>query len=171
MRTLPGVLTDQKYLGLLQLGMAGLLLKLSVACFIMALGNSICKLTSTMTVPRGAFTTGCVKNVKGKIMHNNGLATRVADSGEEVLCGVCGSRMNVKKVFGPMSWASAMAKHHVEHDLFTCPNIDAGWHQQALALLTEIENTPSRTFAEMLDKEYRKVVRLREKTKESWKKF
>jgi hypothetical protein len=105
-------------------------------------------------------------------MDNEGRSILDPGSNVEVPCGVCGEIMKVQQgVVGPTSWASAMAHHTREYDLHTCPHINAIWHQQALALLRVIEDTPSETLAEMLGKEYRKVVRLKEATKSSWKKF
>lgn len=69
----------------------------------------------------------------------------------ERTCQVCGTKCLVERnKVGPTGWAAAVAKHSVAHDYFYCPNKNQSWHEQALVLVQEIENTPSKRIASLL---------------------
>lgn len=105
-------------------------------------------------------------------MDNQGTSITNKDAVKELSCSICGNKMDVERgLYGPTSYASAMA--HIErwYDKFTCPNLEKDWHQQALEILKLIEDTPSKTIADLLNPELRKILRSRAITKESWKKF
>lgn len=73
---------------------------------------------------------------------------------ESVLCHVCNSECEVTRgAHGPTSFASAMAKKHREHDFFVCPHADAAWHEQALDLVTAIEESPSKRVAQLMQQD------------------
>lgn len=85
---------------------------------------------------------------------------------ESIDCGICGTKMNVKRnVFGPTSFGAAMAKKGRQHDAFSCPHRDEPWHIQAKKLRDEIGKTPSRRIAEIIHAEFCHVIREREPTK------
>lgn len=54
---------------------------------------------------------------------------------DEVKCGVCGAKMNVRRnILGPTGMAEAMAGRKHLHDSFTCPNIKKVWHERIVRL-------------------------------------
>ena len=69
----------------------------------------------------------------------------VADPGTETMyCRVCRTECDIKRdVFGPTSFATAMAKSFRLHDLFICPNADQQWHEQALRLVEKSRQRPA----------------------------
>ena len=76
---------------------------------------------------------------------------------DEVFGRVCGTKCKVKRnAYGPTSFASAVAKKYRDHDQFSCPHTDAQWHMQALDLVLNAENCPSKRVKELikLDLEY-----------------
>ena len=80
----------------------------------------------------------------------------VADPGTEatVLCRVCKSECEVTRdAYGPTSLASAMAKKHSAHDIFACSHVGEPWHEQALRLITAIEESPSARVAELMQQD------------------
>lgn len=66
-------------------------------------------------------------------------------------CQVCGTECIVERnCVGPTSWTAAMGKSEVLHDYFYCPNTGKDWHEQAIALALEIETTPSKRIAALM---------------------
>ena len=103
-------------------------------------------------------------------LENEGRSIRSTGSDEEVFCGVCETKMDVQRgIVGPISWAGAMAHRTVEHDLYTCPYLKNRWHEQALALIHLIQQTPSKTISELVDAELKEVLENKETTKRVWK--
>lgn len=69
----------------------------------------------------------------------------------ERFCQVCGTECLVERnKVGPTGWAAAMAKAETVHDFFYCPHKNQPWHDQAVALVQAIENTPSRRIASII---------------------
>ncbi len=82
------------------------------------------------------------------------------DAVSEMKCKVCGSICDVKRgVYGPTSWAGAMAKKGRLHDLFTCPNSKEEWHIQALNLLQEMEKSFSPSLKEIMQNDLDYIVK------------
>ena len=51
------------------------------------------------------------------------------------------------------SFAEALARHSRPHDRFTCPHAAEPWHARACALRQEIDRTPSRRLAAVMEQE------------------
>jgi hypothetical protein len=86
-------------------------------------------------------------------MLEKGYSYFVTDPGTEdkVECRVCGTVCDVRRdVYGPTSWATALASDLKDHDAFVCPHADEDWHDQALELVHAIEDTPSKRVAELM---------------------
>lgn len=89
-------------------------------------------------------------------MGERGLDYFTAKPGEIKIqeCGVCGERCDVlRNNNGPTSWSEAMAKKSHRHDEFRCPYTEYPEHKQALQLIKLIDNTPSKTLAEIYRKD------------------
>ena len=70
------------------------------------------------------------------------------------ICQVCGTVCLVRRnQIGPTSWAGAMANAETAHDYFFCPHSKEPWHEQAVALLQAIENTPSKRIAALMQED------------------
>ncbi len=83
-----------------------------------------------------------------------------------VQCGVCGKTMRVERnINGPTQYAEAMSGRKHLHDDFECPNIDKKWHQQVIALRTEIRKTPSSKLAQIMSEEVIEILATEEETK------
>ena len=76
------------------------------------------------------------------------------DSHEEMVCKVCGTTCDVERsVIGPTGWAEGMAGRGHWHDKFQCPHRNSSWHKTALELVMEIEKTPSKRVAELMQQD------------------
>jgi hypothetical protein len=87
-------------------------------------------------------------------------------------CKVCGSDMDVQRnILTPTSFAGAMTVMKSKQDIFTCPNSDKDWHQQALALKLEVDKTASATISDMIDDEIEVILMFKKITKKDWNKI
>lgn len=78
---------------------------------------------------------------------------------KEIKCKVCGAICNVKRnEYGPTSWITAMANKKQHHDEFTCPNAEKEWHEDALDLLEEIEETKSKRVNKLLKQDLQELL-------------
>ncbi len=80
----------------------------------------------------------------------------ITDPGTEqtIRCHVCNTECDAKRnVYGPTSFATAMAKNFRLHDMFVCPHADTAWHEQALRLVRAIEETPSKRVAQLMQQD------------------
>lgn len=69
-------------------------------------------------------------------------------------CQVCGSICEVERNrLGPTGWAEAMGGHAHLHDFFYCPHAKKDWHEQALELVQEIEETSSKRLSTLLQQD------------------
>ncbi|MCC7449377.1 MAG: hypothetical protein IT324_18305 [Anaerolineae bacterium] len=69
----------------------------------------------------------------------------------EMYCRVCQTRCAVQRnVYGPTSWGASMAHIARYHDVFECPHAEEDWHIQALKLVDQITNTPSKRLADLM---------------------
>lgn len=76
------------------------------------------------------------------------------DTVSERRCRVCGTVCTAQRSqVGPTSWAASMAKSETVHDYFYCPNVRKKWHEQALRLVQEIENTASKRVAALIQQD------------------
>ena len=66
-------------------------------------------------------------------------------------CKVCGTLCNVdRSLCGPAGFAESMARRGHWHDRFVFPHTGKSWHDQALELMLEIEETPSKRVIELM---------------------
>jgi len=73
---------------------------------------------------------------------------------QQINCRACGARCAVTRgAHGPTCFAEALARHGRPHDRFTCPHAGAPWHARACALRQEIDRTPSRRLAAVMEQE------------------
>ena len=94
------------------------------------------------------------------------------DVKDGIECKVCGVMCDVKRgVYGPTSFASAMGKSGRRHDIFTCPNREEAWHQQALEVLMEMEKNPSPSLKKIMGKDLKDIVKKKEVIGEWYKSF
>jgi len=84
--------------------------------------------------------------------------------GGPIGCRTCGDAMDVERnVLGPTSYVEALHKREKKHDHFTCPNWQEDWHEQAIALKQEIENTVSHSLTKLLCADFILVLTTRKK--------
>jgi len=78
---------------------------------------------------------------------------------ESVTCRICGSLMDVaRSITGPTNWSSAVAKHNVIHDHWTCPNAAQAWHAAAARIIEANEKEPSPTVAALRQKDLGEIL-------------
>jgi hypothetical protein len=101
--------------------------------------------------------------MKGK---NSGRFTPEPGTVDTATCGICGALMTVERdQFGPTGFAEAMAHKGHAFDFFECPHLAEAWHKQIDALQQEIEDTPSRKLADMMQSEVDEILRNHQATK------
>jgi len=70
---------------------------------------------------------------------------------ESMNCNLCGAACTVERNRpGVKKWYVGGTGLHQPHDLFTCPNAEAPWHEQAFRLVQEMTQTESKRVREML---------------------
>jgi hypothetical protein len=78
----------------------------------------------------------------------------------ERICRICGEQCIVKHdQSGPTSWGGAMAHKSTVHDYFYCSHTQEDWHNQVLALVEAIENTPSKRLAGLMKLDLEDILR------------
>lgn len=82
-------------------------------------------------------------------------------------CLVCKNDMLIDKdVFCHTNSTSAMFRQpKVKKDVFYCQYSDTDWHNQALEILKLIEDNPSKTLTDLLEKELIQIIEQRKTTK------
>ena len=66
-------------------------------------------------------------------------------------CRVCGTKCEVRRnVYGPTSFASALAKKYTYHDEFSCPHGEKEWHIVATELVSAIYVIPVRYMIRLI---------------------
>lgn len=84
---------------------------------------------------------------------------------ETVYCGVCRSKMDVKRSLKDfLSYSDSLAKIKTSFDEFLCPNYDKIWHRQVVALRLELCTQPSQTLRKMLLAEIDEILSNRKST-------
>jgi len=92
------------------------------------------------------------------LMHYDAF-NRKAGAVDKMECKVCGETCDVERNrFGPTSYASAMAKQKIKHDHFSCPHINKPWHEQALGLVQEINDSHSPSLKKIMKKDLVKII-------------
>lgn len=83
-------------------------------------------------------------------------------------CDVCSDKMNVRRNIKNAGgrW-SAIFRIPPIYDEFTCPNAQTQWHDQAIALMEFIEDTPSAELASIVRKELYSILEVRKATKQT----
>src|SRR4051812_10468877 len=85
---------------------------------------------------------------------------------DDVGCGVCGAKMDVKRdCFGPRSAAAQFGGAGSPYDSFRCPNYAEAWHRQAVGLRYEARQTNSAWLTERLRREADEVIASQRETK------
>ena len=51
-----------------------------------------------------------------------------------------------------------MARMDEPRDKFSCPNLEEEWHEQAVQLVMEIEKTPSKRLAQLMQQDLEDVL-------------
>ena len=78
---------------------------------------------------------------------------------EEMFCMVCGTHCNVERnQYGPTSYMGYLAKRDRLHDKFSCPHSNTSWHEQALELVKQIEENPSKRVPELMRKDLEELL-------------
>ncbi|HPH98167.1 MAG TPA: hypothetical protein PKW33_18555 [Anaerolineaceae bacterium] len=66
-------------------------------------------------------------------------------------CPICGALCHVKRnVITASGYVAAMAHAVSPYDVFTCPNAETPWHDKAVRLVQEMEETPSKRLADLM---------------------
>jgi hypothetical protein len=74
-------------------------------------------------------------------------------------CRVCGSKCLVERnIQGATSWGAAMCGTSKLHDRFTCPHAEEKWHDHALELLKQAEDSASKRVAAIIRDELKEAV-------------
>lgn len=74
-------------------------------------------------------------------------------------CRVCGSACDVERgASGPTGYASAVGRIHSRHDVFRCPHSGKKWHAAALALVTQMLETPSARVRNLIEQDWHDVL-------------
>jgi hypothetical protein len=69
-------------------------------------------------------------------------------------CNICGVECLVERNLPAKSgFISAMARMDKPRDEFSCPNLEEEWHEQAVQLVMEIEKTPSKRIAHLMQQD------------------
>ena len=86
---------------------------------------------------------------------------------ESTTCNVCSDKMNVRRNHHQdrVDRWSAVCNPPPIYDEFTCSNAQTDWHDQAIALMEFIEETPSAELANIVRKELSAILELRKTTK------
>lgn len=95
-------------------------------------------------------------------MPQTGYDVFMADPGtvQGTHCRVCQTQCDVQReVYGPTSFATATAHDFGHHDMFRCPYAGIAWHEQALRLVVEIEATPSKRIAHLMQQDVADLLR------------
>jgi hypothetical protein len=64
-----------------------------------------------------------------------------------------------RSLFGATGFAEGMAQLGHWHDKFSCPNSEQRWHHQALALVRQIDETPSKRLAELMRQDWVDILK------------
>jgi hypothetical protein len=104
----------------------------------------------------------------------------VVGQDEDVLCGVCETKMNVRRNQVPwhsrcglgssmnpdgVKWRNAVGDEVGSRDLFDCPHKDEEWHQRVISLRKWRDACPLSVMKEMCDDEANELVKSRSITK------
>lgn len=73
---------------------------------------------------------------------------------DEMECRVCNTKCVVERDrLGPTCFAAAMGGSKRKHDCFWCPYHEAEWHEHALKLKREIEDTVNKKIKAIMQEE------------------
>jgi hypothetical protein len=75
-------------------------------------------------------------------------------------CNICGAKCRVKRNLPAKSgWIATMGGAGKPHDVFHCPKLKKKWHDKAIDLVMEIEETPSKRLAKLMKKDLKDLLR------------
>jgi hypothetical protein len=82
------------------------------------------------------------------------------DTVDKMHCKVCGTLCDVERsVIGPTGFAESIAKRGHWYDRFSCPHTDKPWHEMALQLAIEINQTYSKRLAGLIRLDLEDILR------------
>ena len=87
-----------------------------------------------------------------------GLFTTEPNAQKSLECNICGAECLVKRNLPvPLGFIAAMAgldkPRDKFYDEFSCPNLKEKWHKQAVKLVKEIQKTPSKRIAQLMQQD------------------
>jgi hypothetical protein len=103
-----------------------------------------------------------------KLYGNQGRFTQDPGKVHAAQCSICDAPMTVERnVLGPTSWAESSARnlsmpHQHLHDVFTCPNYTAAWHERIIELLHEAQEIKSRKLRAIVEEEIAEILKTKE---------
>ena len=69
-------------------------------------------------------------------------------------CNICEAECLVERNLPAKSgFIAAMGRMDKPRDEFSCPNLEEEWHKQAVNLVLEIEKTPSKRLAQLMQQD------------------
>jgi len=75
-------------------------------------------------------------------------------------CNICGTECLVERNLPAKSgFIAAMGRMDKPRDEFSCPNLDEEWHKQAVNLVLEIEKTPSKRLAQLMQQDLEDLLK------------
>jgi hypothetical protein len=82
------------------------------------------------------------------------------DTVDEMYCKVCSTLCDVERsVIGPTGFAESLAMRGHWHDRFVCPHAGKSWHEKALQLAIEIDQTYSKRLAALIRLDLEVILR------------
>lgn len=101
--------------------------------------------------------------------YNTGRYTPDSGECEEATCDICQTKMDVERnQVGARTFAGAMGGHKEVYDRFLCPNIEADWHKQIVALRKFIDDIPSQSLSDIIEEEIKSILKKKKVTKEGY---
>ena len=88
-----------------------------------------------------------------------GLFTTEPNAHQSLKCNICGAECLVeRKLPVPLGFVAGMAGLDKKppdkfYDKFSCPDLKKKWHKQAVKLVKEIEKTPSKRLAQLMQQD------------------
>jgi len=75
-------------------------------------------------------------------------------------CEVCGTECNVKRgVMGATCFAQAVGGGRSLHDYFYCPNNEQKWHEKAVEMKMELNDTKSPSLRKIIQKDIDELIK------------
>lgn len=91
--------------------------------------------------------------------HGYGLFSTEPNAHQSLKCNICGAECLVERNLPvPLGFAAGMAGLDKKprdkfYDRFSCPDLKKKWHKQSVRLVKEIEKTPSKRIAHLMQQD------------------